>query len=89
MKSGANGDAHSPKTSAPDAASTRRLHHGPLAPALPLQHRVRLPRREHGVQQQLFYGGEQSDCCERQCCGSSRSFTMPIVRDQSVTPLAP
>jgi len=42
-----------------------------------------------GVQQQLFYGGEQSDCCERQCCGSSRSFTMPIVRTRSVPPLAP
>ena len=31
-----------------------------------------------GMPQQIFFAGEQSECCERQCCGSSRSFVMNI-----------
>ena len=31
-----------------------------------------------GVPQQVFFAGEDSDCCERQMCGPSRSFRMNI-----------
>ncbi|KHJ79773.1 Scramblase, partial [Oesophagostomum dentatum] len=29
--------------------------------------------------EQVFYALEESGCCERQCCGSSRGFTMHVV----------
>ena len=32
----------------------------------------------NGQTQPVFFAGEDSDCCERQFCGSSRSFKMGI-----------
>ncbi|XP_062511866.1 phospholipid scramblase 1-like [Corticium candelabrum] len=29
--------------------------------------------------QQVYFAAEKSDCCERQCCGAKRSFSMSIV----------
>ncbi|KIH43518.1 hypothetical protein ANCDUO_26475 [Ancylostoma duodenale] len=29
--------------------------------------------------EQVYYAFEESDCCERQCCGADRGFTMHIV----------
>lgn len=34
---------------------------------------------QNGVPVQIAFAGEQSECCERQCCGSSRSFRMQVM----------
>ena len=33
---------------------------------------------QNGQTEPLFFAGEQSDCCTRQCCGSNRCFEMAV-----------